>query len=133
MRTPRGGTPAYYIVFVMLLFAVAVFVGLFTQAVRRSTARTIIRVGAAMPVECPTGERAPACFRFDVTNLGPEAAEVACTVEAADGLEAEFLTSGTQLRFSPALQPGLSFTVNTKVVPIGGDTVLPPSVGCKAA
>jgi hypothetical protein len=133
MRTPRGGSPAYYIVFVALLFALAVLVGLFTQAIRRTAAKSLIRVGAATAVECPTGERAPACFRFDVTNLGPEAAEVQCSVDASKGLEAEFLTSGTKLRFSPALQPGLSFQVNTKVVPIGGDTVLPPTVRCKPA
>lgn len=128
----RPGSVAYYFAFVLLIGALTVAAGLFARAVRQTSVRAEITVADAEPVDCPTGERAPACYQFEIRNLGPEAAEVSCRVEPTDGPFAEFLgdPGGDRYVYSPALQPGLSFSLVAKVLPGADDVVRPPAVAC---
>jgi len=126
----RRGSAPYYVAFVLLIVALAVAAGLFARAVRQTSVRAEITVADAEPVDCPTGERAPACFQFEVRNLGPEAAQVECRLQPADQAFAEFLPGGDTFAYSPQLEPGLSFSVIAKVQPGVDQTVRAPSVKC---
>jgi hypothetical protein len=128
----RPASIAYYLAFVSLIGALAVAAGLFARAVRQTSVRAEITVADAEPVDCPTGERAPACYQFEIRNLGPEAAEVSCSVEPADRPFAEFLgdPGGYSYVYAPALQPGLSFSLVAKVQPGADGVVRPPGVAC---
>jgi hypothetical protein len=129
----RRWSIVYYVAFVFLLVSLAVAVGLLGRAVRQTSVQAVIIVDDAQPVDCPTGERAPACFRFDVRNLGPEAAQVECGVQPADQPFAEFLTGGDAFSYAAELQPGLSFSLEAKVQPGVDGTVRTPVVTCAAA
>ena len=129
----RNWIIVYYVAFAFLIVSLAVAIGLFTRAVRQTSVRAVIIVDDAQPVDCPTGEGAPACFRFDVRNLGPEAAQVECGVQPADQPFAEFLTGGDAFRYSAELQPGLSFSLEVKVQPGLDGIVRAPVVTCAAS
>jgi hypothetical protein len=127
----RRGSVPYYIAFALLLVALGVAAGLIGRAVRQTSVRAEITVADPEPVDCPTGERAPACFQFEVRNLGPEAAQVECRIQPADQALAEFLPGGDTFAYSPGLEPGLSFSVIAKVQPGVDETVRAPSVRCE--
>jgi hypothetical protein len=129
----RRASVAYYVAFVLLVVALGVTAALFYRAFRQSSVRAEITVAEATPVDCPTGERAPACFEFEVRNLGPEATEVECHVVSGDAPFAEFLTGGDTFTYSPELLAGLSFTMVTKVQPGVDQTVRAPAVSCAPA
>ena len=129
----RRGSVVYYVAFGLLIVALAVAVALIARGIRQSSVRAEITVTDASPVDCPTGERAPACFEFEVRNLGPEATEVECHVVSGDAPLADFLTGGDTYTYSPELLPGLSFSLVMKVQPGVDQTVRPPAVGCAPA
>jgi hypothetical protein len=126
----RHGSILYHVAFILLVSAVAVAIGLFARAVRQTSVQAEITVADAEPVDCPTGERAPACFRFEVRNLGPEAAQIGCRLQTTDGALAEFLTGGGQYEYAPQLPPGLAFSIVAKVQPGIDGTVHAPTVAC---
>lgn len=135
MRSERRNSAAYYLAFGLLMSALLVAMGLFARAIRQTSVQAEITVADAEPVDCPTGERAPACFQYEIRNLGPEAAEVSCTIAPTDGPFAEFLgdPGGDRYLYTPALQPGLSFSLVAKVQPGADATVRPPAVACAPA
>lgn len=134
MRSPeRHGSLLYHALFLLLVAAVSVGIGLFFRAVRQTSVQAEVTVADAEPVDCPTGERAPACYRFEVRNLGPEAATVGCRLRATEGAAAEFLTGGDRYLYEPALPPGLSFSIVAKVQPGIDGTVHDPTMTCAPA
>ena len=133
MRASPRTQPAYYVAFVLLLLAVGIGIGLLATAWSRSTAGARIAVSAAEPQECPTGEGAPACFRFEITNVGTGASQVACTIRSSEGLLATFLNDAPDYRYTNQLDPGTSFAVFAKVVPAGAVNVDAPVVECEPA
>ena len=126
----RHGSMLYHVAFILLISAVSVAIGLFFRAVRQTSVQAEITVAESEPVDCPTGERAPACFRFEVRNLGPEAAQVGCRLQPTNGALAEFLTGGDRYEYVPQLPPGLSFSIVAKVLPGIDGTVHDPTVAC---
>lgn len=133
MRPSPRTQPAYYVAFVLLLLAIGVGIGLLATAWNRSTGGARIAVSEPEAQECPTGEGAPACFRFEITNVGTEASQVACMVRSSDGLLATFLNDDPNFRYTNQLDPGTSFAVFTKVVPAGAVDVGAPVVECEPA
>jgi hypothetical protein len=125
------GSLAYNVVTVMLVAALVVAGLLVARLWRSSTVRAEITVSDPAPVGCPTGQHAPACYRFEVTNQGPDSAAVACMVSPSNGVYAEFLSGGASYEYGPELSPGTSFALTAKVVPGSGQTALPPVVGCE--
>lgn len=125
--------PAYYVASVLLLVAVAIGIGLIASVWTRSTGGARLAVSDPAPQECPTGQGAPACFRFEVTNVGTEAAQVTCSVRSPDGLLASFLNDDPVYSSTNRIDPGTSITVLTKVVPAGAVDVNAPRVECEPA
>jgi hypothetical protein len=78
--------------------------------------------------DCPVGERAPVCYRFEVTNTGDEVGSFNCqALPPADSLA---VFSNGEPRSALVLGPGRSETVTIKVTPLETDTVSAPSLTC---
>jgi hypothetical protein len=117
----------------MLVVALGIGIGLLATAWSRSTGGAKLAVSAPVPQECPTGEGAPACFRFEITNVGTEPSQVTCSVRSSDGLLASFLNDDPTYSSGNQLDPGTSVSVVTKVVPAGAVDVRAPRVECEPA
>jgi len=93
-----------------------------------------VRFGWGEPegTDCPEGVGAPACFRFNVTNLGNRPADVRCDVSAPDGGEATFLNGMTAYASDEPVEPGAGFELDVRVVANADATVPTPSLACMA-
>jgi hypothetical protein len=119
----------YYVAFVLLVVGLAVGAGLFwLLATRNATDEARFLVGAGQAQDCATGDRAPACYRFDVTNVGPVPGIARCDVTSGEGTVALFPDG--QHEVTAAVAPGESRPLIVKVTPVSGDTVTTPALHC---
>ncbi len=129
-RTGRGSI-GYYVAFVLLVAALAVGAGLFwLLATRNSTSEARFIVGAAQAQDCAVGDRAPACYRFDVSNVGPAPGIVRCDVSSGPGTVAMFPDG--QRQATTAVGAGETQSIVVKVTPESGDTVTEPALHCES-
>src|SRR5688500_9174927 len=103
---PRTRNLLSYFLSVVLLIAIAAFAILVALQLRGDKPPRF-DVGAAEGIECPTGEGAPACFSFTVTNLGNRPSIVECTVTAGAG-RATFLNDAPVYASSAPFDPGIA-------------------------
>jgi hypothetical protein len=121
----------YYVAFVVLVVALAIGAGLFwLLATRNSTDQARFLVGAGQAQDCATGDRAPACYRFEVTNVGPLPGIARCSVTSGEGTVATFPDG--QREITTAVAAGRSSSLIVKVTPVSGDTVTVPALHCDA-
>jgi hypothetical protein len=119
----------YYVAFVLLVIGLAVGAGLFwLLATRNATDEARFLVGAGQAQDCATGDHAPACYRFDVTNAGPVPGIARCDVTSGQGTVALFPDG--QREITTAVAAGESRSLIVKVTPVSGDTVTMPALHC---
>jgi hypothetical protein len=119
----------YYVAAVLLVVALAVGAGLFwLLATRNATDEARFLVGAGQAQDCTTGDRAPACYRFDVTNAGPAPGIAKCDVTSGEGTVAIFPDG--QAEITTAVAAGQTQPLIVKVTPVSGDTVTMPTLHC---
>jgi hypothetical protein len=113
------------------LAALVIVTAVLTTLVLKPPARARVQVGAPQAIACPSGEHAPACYKFPVTNAGTEQASLQCTVTSAVGTQALFLSSVPTYAGLP-VPPGKTETLWVKVDTADGGTVKEPAVTCAA-
>jgi hypothetical protein len=119
----------YYAAIVCLVVAVGAGVGLFyLLAAREPVARASYAVGEAIAAPCPPGSGAPACYTFDVTNIGSELGSAECTTFSAEGTAALFTNDKPTSLVT--LLPDETRQIYVKVVATGGDVIRAPSLIC---
>jgi hypothetical protein len=119
----------YYVAFVLLVVALVVGAALFWLLVTRNAgngARFV--VSAAQAQDCAVGDHAPACYHFDVSNLGPAQGIARCDVLSGEGTVAVFLDNKHETTTEIAAGETRSF-----VVKVSGDTITAPSLQCEPA
>ncbi|MGE5226575.1 MAG: hypothetical protein ACM3OO_06840, partial [Planctomycetaceae bacterium] len=91
MRPPERTSPAFLAVLGLLIGAVVIGAMLvLLLATRRPSTEIRFEVGQPVGTQCPQGTGAPACFRFEVRNMGGGDAFAFCTVDPAPGTQASF-------------------------------------------
>lgn len=125
-------TFGYYIGIVLLAAALGVGVSLVTILIAKpdNSGATYV-LTAPRADECPVGERAPVCFRFDVTNTGSTGGTAACLTSPAPGTLAVFPNGNAMV--DVLLASGETRQLYVKVIPDQGNEVRAPSVGCREA
>jgi len=119
-----------YLLSITLLVAIAAFAILIALQVRGDKPPRF-DVGAPEGVECPIGEGTPACFSFQVTNLGNRPSLVQCNVTAGPG-RATFLNDTSVYASSAPFEPGITEQLTVKVDQGATDTVTEPMLMCMA-
>ena len=87
-------------------------------------------IGRPQATDCPVGQHAPLCYRFDVTNTGKSDAAASCAVRADEGMTALFLNGNVE--YVASLVSGQTISLVTKVDATEGNTVTAPTVHCGA-
>jgi hypothetical protein len=129
MASPERTSPAFLTVLFLLIGAVVVAAALvMLLATRRPSTAIRFEVGQPNGSECPQGTGAPACFRFDVRNMGGGDAFAFCTIEAAPGTQAAFDNDVSSLRV--LVPSGQTRIVMAHVSAIGSNSVSAPAVRC---
>jgi hypothetical protein len=125
----RGGSLGYSIAFVALVAALGVAGSLVYLLIARPISEPAgVTVSEAVAEDCPVGERAPVCYRFDVTNTGDETGAFSCQAYPPPDSLAVFQNG--EPRDSVILQPGQTQTVLIKVTPLETDEVTTPGLEC---
>lgn len=127
--TRRDGSFGYTVAFFALVAGLGVAGSLVYLLVARPvTEEAGVEVSEPVAQDCPVGERAPVCYRFEVTNTGDEVGAFNCqALPPADSLA---VFSNGEPRSALVLGPGRSETVVVKVTPLETDTVTAPSLEC---
>ncbi len=127
--TRRDGSFGYTVAFFALVAGLGVAGSLVYLLVARPvTEEAGVEVSEPVAQDCPVGERAPVCYRFEVTNTGDEVGAFNCqALPPADSLA---VFSNGEPRSALVLGPGRSETVVVKVTPLETDTVTAPSLVC---
>jgi hypothetical protein len=129
MASPERTSPAFLTVLVLLIGAVVVAATLVMLLVTRQPSTEIrFEVGQPIGSECPQGTGAPACFRFDVQNMGGGDGVALCTIDPAPGTQAAF--EGDAPTLDLLVPSGQTRVVSVHVNAIGGNSVSAPAVGC---
>ena len=129
MLPPERTSPAFLAVLGLLIAAVVVGAMLvLLLATRRPSAEIRFEVGQPVGTQCPQGTGAPACFRFEVRNMGGGDAVAVCTVDPAPGTQAAFEGDASVLKV--LVPSGQTQAISVHVNPIGGDSVSAPAVAC---
>lgn len=133
MASGTGRTTfGYYIGIVLLAAALGVGVSLVTVLITTpDDSGAIYVLSAPQADECPVGERAPVCFRFDITNTGSTGGTASCLTSPAPGTLAVFPNGNATA--DVLLASGETRQLYVKVIPDEGNEVLAPSVGCREA
>jgi hypothetical protein len=119
----------YYVAFVLLVVALAIGAALFwLLATRNASDEARFLVGAAQAQDCATGDHAPACYRFDVSNVGPAPGVVRCAVVSGEGTVAVFPDGQGEATVTVAA--GETRPLVVKVTTDSGDTVTTPALHC---
>ena len=118
----------YYVAFAVLVLCLALGAFLFLRLVGNDDAATRFEVSQALATPCPAGQRAPLCYRFEVTNVGGTAASARCVVVAESGTTAMFLEGGVEQ--STLLNPSGRLSLDVKVDATEGNVVSAPAVRC---
>ena len=121
----RSVAIGYYIGITLLVLGLAGAFVLLTGIVR--PVAEAIQVDAPLAQDCPSGDRAPICFMFDIRNTTDAQLSIGCLVVPAEGTTATFETGATTAVTLPA---GASMTLRTSVDTAGGDEVAAPSLEC---
>jgi hypothetical protein len=100
--------------------------------VLRSPAKARLRVGVPQATSCPSGEHAPACYKFPVINAGTAPASLQCSLTSAPGTQALFLSNLPTYVGLP-VAPGANDTLWVKVDTANGGTVKEPAISCTSA
>jgi hypothetical protein len=121
----------YYVAFVLLVVALVIGASLFwLLATRNATDEARFLVGAGQAQDCATGDHAPACYRFDISNVGPAPGVVQCDVVSGQGTVAVF--PDNQREATTAVGAGETRSLVVKVTPVTGDTVTTPALHCES-
>jgi hypothetical protein len=132
MELPTAGRSGigYYALLIVLAIAVAVGVVLLARLITGPPGATFL-VGSPQGVQCPAGEGTPACFEFEVTNVGRSSSHVRCEVTAAPDTTAVFLNqSPVYVSTGPVLADS-SISLFTKVDIEGSGIVGAPALRCE--
>jgi hypothetical protein len=128
---PRASV-AYYVAAGVLAVGLVIGLALFAILLSRDTSGARFQVGGPRATECPIGQtHAPACYAFDVTNVGPSAAKVVCLVVSETGTLASFLNGAPDT--TATLASGETQQLYAKVDPVDGSPASAPSVRCEPA
>lgn len=133
---PANASTVGYLALVVLLFAgVGVGVMLFLLQARGPVGEAEFMVAPASDADCPTSTDAPACLRYDVTNVGSGPATMSCVVVPMGGDAATFTASGSSTYTSPRpVDPDETYPLYVEVDPERGqDIEIDPSMGCGPA
>lgn len=125
----RDGTLGYYVAFIALVAGLGIAASLvYLLVVRPVTESAGVEVSEPVADDCPVGERAPVCYRFEVTNTGDEVGAFSCqALPPADSLA---VFQNGEPRSTLILAPGQTDPVLVKVTPLETDTVMAPSLVC---
>jgi hypothetical protein len=122
----------YYVAFVLLVVALVIGAALFwLLATRNSSDGARFLVSAGQAQDCATGDRAPACYRFDVSNVGAAPGIARCDVSSGEGTVATF--SNDEIEATTGVAVGETRSLVVKVRPVSGDTVTAPALQCAPA
>ena len=129
----RPGTRNFvsYLLSIMLLVALAGAVILIALQLR-GDAPVRFDESTAEGIECPDGVGAPACFTFNVTNVGNRPSNVRCEVAAVGGQRATFLNDTPVYTSTMPFEPGVAVELPVKVDAGTDDIVTEPSLECTA-
>ena len=119
-----------YALSILLLLAIAAFAILVALQLRGDKPPRF-DVGEPEGVDCPSGEGAPACFSFTVTNLGNEPSHVRCAVAVEVG-RATFLNDTSIYSSSAPFEPGIAEMLTVKVDQGDTGSVSQPTLVCEA-
>jgi hypothetical protein len=129
--TSRRGPNVANVLFLLLVFALALGIVLTFFAMKPAGSGPAFAVTAVDANACPAGEGAPACFQVLVQNTGSEAAYVRCELVPAEKTTAVFFSGEAVYTSAALIAPGQTLPLSVKVdVTAGNDTVVSPSVGC---
>ena len=125
----RDGMIGYHVAFIALVAGLGIAGSLVyllvTQPVIESAG---VEISEPVADDCPVGERAPVCYRFEVTNTGDEVGAFDCqALSPADSLA---VFQNGEPRSALILAPGQTDAVLIKVTPLETDTVMAPSLVC---
>jgi hypothetical protein len=127
--TRRDGSFGYTVAFFALVAGLGIAGSLVYLLVARPVTEDAgVEISEPVAQDCPVGERAPVCYRFEVTNTGDEVGAFNC--QALPPVDSLAVFSNGEPRSALVLGPGRSETVVVKVTPIETDTVTAPSLVC---
>lgn len=132
MRAHARASAAYYVAFVVLLAGLAAGLTLFLLLATRPANHSVsYRVAAPLADDCPVGQHATVCYRFDVTNTGDRVGLARCAVTPGPGTRALF-PNGNPVT-NVLLGAGETRGVFVNVTAQGTDTVTAPRIACSDA
>lgn len=132
MGVHARASAAYYVAFVVLLAGLAAGLTLFLLLATRPASHGVsYRVAAPVADDCPVGQRATVCYRFDVTNTGDRVGLATCAVTPGTGTKAVFPNGNSTTNV--LLSAGETRGVFVNVTAQGTDVVTSPRVACTDA
>lgn len=125
----RDGTLGYYVAFIALVAGLGMAGSLvYLLVTQPATDPAGVQISEPVADDCPVGERAPVCYRFEVTNTGDEVGAFNC--QALPPVDSLAVFQNGEPRSALILSPGQTDSVLIKVTPLETDTVRAPSLVC---